>query len=1289
MRQNRQMDKLRFLTESRNGKKSVIEKLIHKDNFSSNRISCSIAKKSDIKSIMDICFSRQQWMSEQGLDYVLRKDSRKFYRRSIADRKLWVCKQSGEVMGFCVVEEHDINGYWKDFPTDSFVYTYDGMTRPTKSVKETSDHSLVDILLNAIMEFYGKGIRFDMLFPNQRLESFYEKNLGFKPVNKVFDEEDGHWHLLMEKSNINLSLSESFTKKIKSTRKSDLISEPSFVLDDGVYILHETLGVKDIEGWNPKFNEGVVGILLIEDDHKIVVALEDSPKNLHWSEKYKLVNQPIKNRKDAKSDFNGEEYCRNLNSPDFPAAYYCLNYNKGGRDWYLPSSGELWLIYRHLEEIQTTLSIVGGKKFVTTRYCTSTEFFDAPYAWYLNFNGGYLYSWSDKVDDISKVRPISKFQPSELKESFTKKISSKKNTDLISEPSFVLEDGVYILHETLGVKTVEGWNTKFNNGVIGILVVEDDHQIVIALEDSPKNLHWSMEEKKINQSIFDKEDAKSDFNGEEYCKNLNSPEFPAAYYCLNYNKGGRDWYLPSSGELWLIRRHIEEIQNALSIVGGQKFVTGWENFIKPDYWSSTEGSDTNAWHLDFSTNTLKYWSYKVDHSNNVRPVSNFRKKNTLKESFTKKISSKKNSDLVPNIEYPDGVFILHETLGVKTVEEWNPKFNNGVVGILLIEDKHKIVIALEDSPKNLIWSKEEKLVNQPIKNRKDAKSDFNGEEYCKNLNSPDFPAAYYCLNYKKGGRSWYLPSTGELWLICRHLEEIQNALSIVEGEKFVDEWAWYCTSTEQSASYAWFVAFSSEYLDYGVNKVIDSDKVRPISKFQPSELKESFTKKIKKTSNKDLVGIADKLATTNYDYNEENFKNKLRKETELYYKSEFYKIYHYPLDYRRNGDIWSANEDGFHNMWLESTYWAERNEEVDFEGYYNVVGGNYAVPADVGIFVFGYGEDCVAYGEYEEYTKTHQLAESFVSKTKKKTIKDLQGKSDDVFNLNNLLREYVKSHCRPGSHVYDFYFSKENIPVFSNKEWEKLQGITVVKEIDEFPLHVVTPHGFTISNNFLPNEMDDVFLFYIKFRRKFHIPVNRLPENLLQELREWILNINESFTRKTKQKSTEDLRQKADEHIGYENFVKEIVLENDTVTRTSSNSLPRCTHALNKLRVRPTTDPTLFPYEINGTVVLDKSFYFKPEKYDISSLLKKNLTRKSMKELYNSDSIIVLDRIYTMEYPGKELLHAEFNILRYDERMDRYTDAMNPQVLYFKFTDLPKELQSDIYSFLRKKFIKK
>ena len=232
------------------------------------------------------------------------------------------------------------------------------------------------------------------------------------------------------------------------------------------------------------------------------------------------------------------------------------------------------------------------------------------------------------------------------------------------------------------------------------------------------------------------------------------------------------------------------------------------------------------------------------------------------ESFTRKIRSKKNDELTAKADtafVPDGVYILHETLGVKTVDSWNTEFNEGVVGILLIEDDHKIVISLEDSPENLRWSKRRKLVNQPIEDIEDAESDFYGEWYCKNqnLNSPEFPAAYYCLNYKKGGRKWYLPSAGELLLIYRHLKEIQTALSIVGGKKFVTEWEdedvpWYWGSTEYSDSFAWTLEIGDGYLSEFEIKYDHSNKVRPISKFQPSELKESFTKKIKTKGRKEI-----------------------------------------------------------------------------------------------------------------------------------------------------------------------------------------------------------------------------------------------------------------------------------------------------------------------------------------------------------------------------------------------------------------------------------------------------
>ena len=207
----------------------------------------------------------------------------------------------------------------------------------------------------------------------------------------------------------------SFTRKISQKNNDELtnVADTAFV-PDGVYILHDTLGIKTVEEWNSKNNDGVVGILLIEGEHRIVVALEDSPKNLSWAKKCELVNQPIGELEDAKFDFNGEYYCQKLDSPDFPAAYYCLNYKKGGRNWYLPSSGELWMIYNHLEEIQNALSIVGGQKFVTTFddgvpvYWSSTEY-SATYAWYLYLSVGHL-GYDTKVSGINKIRPVSKFK---------------------------------------------------------------------------------------------------------------------------------------------------------------------------------------------------------------------------------------------------------------------------------------------------------------------------------------------------------------------------------------------------------------------------------------------------------------------------------------------------------------------------------------------------------------------------------------------------------------------------------------------------------------------------------------------------------------------------------------------------------------------------------------------------------------------------------------------------------------------------------------------------------------
>ena len=445
---------------------------------------------------------------------------------------------------------------------------------------------------------------------------------------------------------------ESFVGHVSRKRNSDLISDIDY--PDGVYILHETLGVRDVEGWNPNDNEGVVGVLVIEDEHKIVVALEDSPKNLLWlKERNRLINEPVKEIEDAESDFNGEEYCIKLNSPDFPAAYYCKTYNKGERNWHLPSSGELWLICRHLEEIQNSLEMVGGQKLVTTFgddvpwYWSSTES-SADGAWGLFLSNSDLGIWNFKVSLNGKVRPVSNFNKNKnLKESFTKKIKSTRKSDLNSKPSFVLDNGVYILHETLGLRSVEGWNIKDNQGVVGVVIIDPRQNLVISKNDSPMKLTWSVSEndgrnKEMNVNKKLKRDiAKTDLQGEKYAIKLRERigNCPASDYCLGLKDGGRKWYLPSAGQMFLIYDYINDVQNALIEVGGHPLYTG-----NIGYWTSTERTFNVSFEFNFGNGQLYNWSVKNTSKLFVRPVSTF-DYDRLEESFTRKTSKTKDEEL--------------------------------------------------------------------------------------------------------------------------------------------------------------------------------------------------------------------------------------------------------------------------------------------------------------------------------------------------------------------------------------------------------------------------------------------------------------------------------------------------------------------------------------------------------------------------------------------------------------------------------------------------------------------
>lgn len=98
--------------------------------------------------------------------------------------------------------------------------------------------------------------------------------------------------------------------------------------------------------------------------------------------------------------------------------------------------------------------------------------------------------------------------------------------------------------------------------------------------------------------------------------------------------------------------------------------------------------------------------------------------------------------------------------------------------------------------------------------------------------APGFCAAYSRVNANGQGMTagkWWLPSLGELFCICANMRKINYALSLIEGATQLAE-DWYWSSTENSATYAWYLYLSSGSANT-YPKATNQIRVRPVSAF--------------------------------------------------------------------------------------------------------------------------------------------------------------------------------------------------------------------------------------------------------------------------------------------------------------------------------------------------------------------------------------------------------------------------------------------------------------------------
>lgn len=198
-------------------------------------------------------------------------------------------------------------------------------------------------------------------------------------------------------------------------------------INDGVFIMFHRnsdnypLMVKPHK-WASYQNSGEIaeGVVVIEGGKILVIAPTET--SLYWSSAaVSGGGKTTTDRLTALDDWTGKAStaaqikhteCSSASyAPGYCAQYSRVNANGKGLTagrWWLPSLGELMMIYANMRKINYALSLIeGATQLAETWYWSSTEY-SAAYAWGLNLYGGYA-NYDAKATYQGRVRAVSAF----------------------------------------------------------------------------------------------------------------------------------------------------------------------------------------------------------------------------------------------------------------------------------------------------------------------------------------------------------------------------------------------------------------------------------------------------------------------------------------------------------------------------------------------------------------------------------------------------------------------------------------------------------------------------------------------------------------------------------------------------------------------------------------------------------------------------------------------------------------------------------------------------------------
>lgn len=200
-------------------------------------------------------------------------------------------------------------------------------------------------------------------------------------------------------------------------------------IEDGIFIMYHRksddypLMVKPHK-WASIQSGGEVadGVVVVEGGKILVVAPTESATKLTWSSaSVSGGGTTTSDRVTAMNDWNGKTNtaAQIAHAEASGAGYapgFCANYSRANANghgltagkWWLPSLGEMMMIYANMTKINYALSLINGAtQLVEDWYWTSTEY-SAAYAWNLNLDNGTA-NYGPKASRSYRVRAVSAF----------------------------------------------------------------------------------------------------------------------------------------------------------------------------------------------------------------------------------------------------------------------------------------------------------------------------------------------------------------------------------------------------------------------------------------------------------------------------------------------------------------------------------------------------------------------------------------------------------------------------------------------------------------------------------------------------------------------------------------------------------------------------------------------------------------------------------------------------------------------------------------------------------------